>query len=108
LPPIWVLFAVACVAWAVFLVRPIRRSGGGAVDARTLLLEEKEGYLFALRDAEQDYALGKLSQTDYEAARERLEARAAEALRRLDRLDGGTPEEKVRSALQKLRAAGRP
>lgn len=104
--PEWVLFAIVCIFWGAYLLRPIiaRTTGTTAgSDEHRRLAEAKRGYLFALRDAEIDFESGKLAEADYRAIRARLEEKAAEAIRLLDELGGGTPEEKVQRALDELR-----
>lgn len=102
--PEWLLFGVLAAFWGVYLVRPlIGPDRARNVDERRRLAEAKRGYLYALRDAETDYESGKLSQEDYVAVRTRLEEKAAETIRLLDELGGGTPEEKVARELEKLR-----
>lgn len=51
----------------------------------------KEEALYALKDAEFDFHLGKLSETDYDRLRARLEAQALEAIDQLERQKHGDP-----------------
>jgi hypothetical protein len=100
----WILFAILCAFWAVYLTRPLLGTARSAqLDERRRLAEAKRGYLYALRDAETDFESGKLSEEDYVAVRARLEEKAAETIRLLDELGGGTPEQKVARELEKLR-----
>ena len=83
------LLLVGASAWAV--ARPFR----GALDAadpsrptdspRSPWQRRKEEALAAIRDADFDFQLGKLSETDYRDLRERLERSALEAMNALDR-----------------------
>ncbi len=50
---------------------------------------QKEEALTAIKDAEFDYHLGKLSDGDYEKLRRRFEALALEAMRQLERQNDG-------------------
>ena len=52
---------------------------------------QKEEALGAIKDAEFDYHLGKLSETDYEKLRARLEVQALEAIDKLERPKDGDP-----------------
>lgn len=82
------LFLIAAVAWAASspLFEP---SAAEPVDLESPAEErwrrQKEEALTAIKDAEFDYHLGKLSETDYERLRARLEARALEAIDQLER-----------------------
>ena len=83
------LLLVGASAWAV--ARPFL----GALDAadpsrptdspRTPWQRRKEEALAAIRDAEFDFQLGKLSETDYRDLRQRLEQSALEAMNALER-----------------------
>jgi len=98
------VFVVVCLAWIVLLVVPFRGkppAAGG--EAHEGLIEEKRGLLFAIRDAELDFQGGKLSASDYEAIRARLEREASAIIARLDALEGGTPTDRVTAALDRLR-----
>ena len=84
MPPLWVLFGVASAFWLAYMIRPFLRRGGEQEDGRRrLLIEDKRGYLFALRDAELDFEGGKLSAADFEAIRARLEEKAARVIQKL-------------------------
>jgi hypothetical protein len=103
LPPA-IVFGLVCLLWLLVLLRPfVRRQASTADDPRERLLEEKRGLLFALRDAEIDFAAGKLSSPDYEGIRTRLEERVSALLARIDALEGGTPGDRVAAALDELR-----
>ena len=106
MPPLWVLFGVVSAFWLAYMIRPFLRREGEQEDARRRLIEDKRGYLFALRDAELDFEGGKLSAADFEAVRARLEEKAARVIQNLDEIDGGSPEQRVQHALEKLRKRG--
>ncbi|MGQ9501070.1 MAG: zinc ribbon domain-containing protein [Anaerolineae bacterium] len=82
-------------------------SGSEPLPARAALLARREALYAALRDAEFDYAVGKLAMEDYQALRRRLTFEAAQVLRQLDHL---TPElsavydEEIERAVARLRA----
>lgn len=106
MPPVWLLFVLASGLWLYYLVRPLVERSTPADDPRRRLLEEKRGYLYALRDAEADYRAGKLSETDYESVRDRLEARAAATIRSLEELEGGSTAGRIEARLGQLRDGG--
>ncbi len=54
---------------------------------RERLLREKKVALLAIREAEADFSMGKLSEADYRELRSMYERRAAAALAALDRLE---------------------
>lgn len=80
------LLLVAAVAWTVarpFFVaveRPIFAEPGVASRWR----KRRDEALQAIREAEFDFRLGKLSETDYHDLRNRLEASAVEAIEALE------------------------
>ncbi len=55
---------------------------------------EKDGLIASLKDIEMDFQMGKLSQSDYEALKKEFELRAVAALKKLDRIGGGTARSK--------------
>lgn len=93
--PFWIhvaaLLIVALVALAVSLplLRPARASSRptGADPARLRWNKEKEMAYAAIKEAEFDYQMGKLSEEDYRALRAKYEQRALEALARLEEIE---------------------
>jgi hypothetical protein len=86
------LLLIGAVAWAA--ASPLfGGSGGTAVLSESPLHERlrrrKEEALSAIKEAEFDFHLGKLSQADYDQLRSRLEAQALEAIRELERHPDG-------------------
>ena len=55
---------------------------------------EKDELIASLKDIEMDFQMGKLSQSDYEALKKEFELRAVAALKKLDRIGGGTARSK--------------
>jgi len=105
------LIAIAAVtipALVITLWPLLRTRGGGArasvtpADRRLELLEEKGAALRALKELTFDYEAGHLSEDDYAGLRQRYEARAAEILVELDKLDSTAPARKpsVRDTVQ--------
>jgi len=86
------LVLIAAVAWAAASPLFAASQAGPAeeVSPRTeRLLRQKNEALGAIKDAEFDFQLGKLSETDYRQLRGRLEAQALEAIAALERrIDG--------------------
>ena len=82
------LIAAVGVAMAAPLLRaraPVAR-GAGVDPERHRLEKEKELAYAALKEAEFDFQMGKLSAEDYAALREKYEARALQALAALERM----------------------
>ena len=103
MPPVWVLFVVACALCGAYLLRPLIT--GAQVDDAPLrrLEEEKRGLLLALRDVDSDHASGKLSDADHARVRDRLESRAADVLEAIDRRSGSSSKSSLEERLQALR-----
>jgi membrane protein implicated in regulation of membrane protease activity len=84
---------VAIVAAVLWL--PLSRRGVEERREETMLAElsaAKEAKYREIRDAELDHQMGKLSQEDWRSVDRDLRGEAIEILRRLDRLEGRTPE----------------
>ena len=84
---------VAIVAAVLWL--PLRRRGVEERREETMLAElsaAKEAKYREIRDAELDHQMGKLSREDWRSVDRDLRGEAIEILRRLDRLEGRTPE----------------
>jgi flagellar biosynthesis/type III secretory pathway M-ring protein FliF/YscJ len=90
------LVLVALVALVV--VRPLVAGGGeeaapAATDERRAGLEAaKEAKYREIRDAELDFRMGKMSESDYRTTDRELRAQAIGILKRIDELDGEGPE----------------
>ncbi len=81
---------VAAVLWL-----PLRRRDVEERRDETMLAElsaAKEAKYREIRDAELDHQMGKLSREDWRSVDRDLRGEAIEILRRLDRLEGRTPE----------------
>jgi membrane protein implicated in regulation of membrane protease activity len=84
---------VAVVAAVLWL--PLSRRGVEERREETMLAElsaAKEAKYREIRDAELDHRMGKLSQEDWRSVDRDLRGEAIEILRRLDRLEGRTPD----------------
>jgi hypothetical protein len=81
---------VLLVGW--FVTAPVRgRQRGLADDADVIALRAaRDAKLRELRDAELDFATGKLTREDYELLDGTLRSEAAQLLRRLDTKEGQT------------------
>jgi flagellar biosynthesis/type III secretory pathway M-ring protein FliF/YscJ len=87
-----VLVFVVLVAAVAVVAAPLRRGHHGALATREESRREeleaaKEAKYLEIRDAEMDFAMGKLSERDYRALDRQLRAEAVEILRELDALD---------------------
>jgi flagellar biosynthesis/type III secretory pathway M-ring protein FliF/YscJ len=85
------VFVVLVVAVAV-VAAPLRRGRAEALATseqtrREELEAAKEAKYLEIRDAEMDFAMGKLSERDYRALDRQLRAEAVEILRELDALE---------------------
>ena len=88
----FVVAALMIVAFAAMIAYPFWRYSGDApaVDphgSRETLNREKHVALLAIREAEMDRAMGKLSEEDYGTLREQYERRAVSAITALDGMD---------------------
>ncbi len=86
------LFLIAVVSWFVaapFLSPPRRERQPTAEPERNLRQKQKDEALSAIKDAEFDFALGKLSEADYREMRRKLEAQVLRSIAALEgRADG--------------------
>jgi hypothetical protein len=86
------LVLIASVAWAAAgpLFAPSGATGGEEESPRhERLRRQKEEALAAIRDAEFDFQLGKLSEPDYQQLRARLEAQALAAMSEMEKQGDG-------------------
>jgi hypothetical protein len=88
---LFVVVAIAVLTGA-YLAQPMLKHQGFAVSSvgheRSTLQASYEQILAALQELELDYAMGKMSEEDYQAQRKRMLASGAQILRRLDALAG--------------------
>jgi len=99
------LIALIALPALAFILWPFLRKGTAPAgflvippaDAREGELNEEKRTLYrALKEIEFDYRAGHLSEEDYQAIRARYEARAAQVLKELDRLEARRPKVKQR------------
>ncbi len=86
------LVLIAAVAWAAaspLFAPPSPPLPEPPSPRRELWRKQKEEALAAVKEAEFDFHLGKLSEADYQRLRARLEAEALEAMRELERQGDG-------------------
>ena len=87
---------VALIAAVAFVVsRPLRQANEADLpnEAQRAELEAaKEAKYREIRDAQLDLEMGKLSKDDHRAVDRELRAEAIELLKRLDALEGRTPD----------------
>ena len=90
-----IILAVAATI-AIPFWSPVSVAAGPVVDAETERLErEKAAALLAIREAELDRAMGKLSDEDYSALRGFYERRAMSAMAKLDGGKRGAPRDSL-------------
>lgn len=102
LAAIIVIGIIAFIAYPLFTAPP--EEIGEASDALDGLSAQRDSAYDAIRDLDFDFQLGKLSQSDYAALRERYKTRAALALQQIDALDGNGNGAKVEDPAAPLRA----
>ena len=89
---------VLVVLVALVVARPLIAGGGEdeepapADDRRAALEAAKEAKYREIRDAELDFRMGKMSETDYRTTDRELRAQAITILKRIDALGGEGPE----------------
>ncbi len=88
----YVLVAILVVAVIAFIAYPLFTSPGAknepAADALDNWIAQRDSAYDAIRDLDFDYQMGKLSQGDYTALRNKYRARAAAALEQIDAVLG--------------------
>lgn len=95
---------LAFVAYPLF--NPARGKIAGETHALDALVAQRDSTYDAIRDLDFDYQLGKLSQDDYTALREKYKARAAHVLQQLDQLgDGAEADTEIEAQVAQLRRA---
>ena len=95
----WIAIAAIALPALVIVLWPLLRRGAGGEasepatppDRRLELAEEKASTYRALKELTFDHEAGSLSDDDFQALRDRYEARAAELLTKLDALGGVPP-----------------
>ena len=92
IPPLVILATLVLLAVVIVLVSAPLRAAREAPDAASVRRAEldaaREAKYREIRDAELDYATGKLSPADYEAVDAALRGEAMAILRELEALDG--------------------
>lgn len=88
-----ILIAVLVVGVIAFIAYPLfttpRAEISDAPSALESLIAQRDSTYDALRDLDFDFQMGKLSQADYTALREKSKTRAAQILKAIDALNGG-------------------
>ncbi len=93
------------VAWPLLAVRPESVQPLPAAQPLIRWEKQKAAAYAAIREAEFDKQMGKLTDEDYQFIRQKYEARAIEALAQLDRL---TRKEQGNTSVESTRAMGPP
>lgn len=106
-----ILAAIIVIGIIVFIAYPLftapRAGTAETPDALDGLVAQRDSAYDAIRDLDFDFQMGKLSQSDYAALREKYKARAALALQQIDALDGNGAGKKIEDNVAQLRAAKR-
>ncbi len=88
----YILVAILIVAVIAFVAYPLftpsKQKTGQAADALDNWIAQRDSAYDAIRDLDFDYQMGKLSQNDYDALRNKYRARAATALEQIDAVLG--------------------
>ncbi|GAB4110279.1 MAG: hypothetical protein Kow001_11010 [Acidobacteriota bacterium] len=85
LTPLVLIGLVLYVAWPLLRDQP--ESAPSEESELEKALDQKEQALSDLKDIEMDFRMGKLSAEDYQRLRQEFEARAIQALERVDSLE---------------------
>lgn len=103
LAAIIVIGIIAFIAYPLFTpAREEMEETPGALDG---LAAQRDSAYDAIRDLDFDFQMGKLSQVDYAALREKYKSRAALALQQIDALGGNGTGKKIEEQVAQLRAA---
>ncbi len=87
-----ILIAVLVIAVIAFIAYPLfstaREKIAGKANALDALVAQRDSTYDAIHDLDFDFQLGKLSQDDYAALRDKYKARAAQVLQQIDAVGG--------------------
>lgn len=105
----FVLAAIIVIGIIAFIAYPLfttpRAETAETPDALDGLVAQRDAAYDAIRDLDFDFQLGKLSQSDYAALREKYKTRAALALQQIDALGGNGAGKQIEKQVAQLRAA---
>ncbi len=104
----FILVAVLVVAVIAFIAYPLfthpQEKSRPAADALDNWIAQRDSAYDAIRDLDFDYQMGKLSQSDYDALRNKYRARAAAALEQIDAVLGRAgAEARIEDEVARLR-----
>jgi len=102
-----IIITVAVIAYPLFTT-PRAKSLSAPANPLDDLLAQRTAVYDAIRDLDFDFSLGKLSQTDYDALREKYKARAAQLLQQIDAArgdDGAHLDEQIEAQVAQMRRA---
>ena len=86
---------------------PSQREKNSAEHKRSALLADRDRLLTALQELDFDHRLGKIPAEDYPEMRSSMLQDAALVLRKLDDIQGGTPQESAEDRIEQVIAARR-
>ncbi len=107
----FIVIAILLIVVVGFVAYPLFTAQRGnkieTPNALDTLIAQRDSAYDAIRDLDFDFQMGKLSQSDYAAMREKYKARAALALQQIDALGGGDSkvDEQIEAQVAKLRRA---
>ncbi len=105
----FIVIAILLIAVVAFVAYPLFTAQRGnkieTPNALDTLIAQRDSAYDAIRDLDFDFQMGKLSQSDYAAMREKYKARAALALQQIDALGGGDSkaDKQIEAQVAKLR-----
>lgn len=106
----YILIALVIVVTLAVIAYPLFTAPRGKLSApqNTLdpLLSQRDATYDAMRDLDFDFAMGKLSQTDYASLRDKYKARAAQLLQQIDIAsgnDGATLDARIEDKVARMR-----
>ena len=107
-----ILIALLLIGILAFVAYPLFNTSRGKIAGETnaldTLVAQRDSTYDAIRDLDFDFQLGKLSQDDYAALRDKYKARAAQVLQQIDALgngNGADADSQIEAQVAQLRRA---
>ncbi|MBI1869596.1 MAG: zinc ribbon domain-containing protein [Chlamydiae bacterium] len=108
------LFFIALAISVVYVLMPLYQSGGSSLlslpeDPEFSYLEEKRATVYTnLKDLDLDFAIGKVSEVDYQRIRSESKEEAAKILTEMDKLDLQIERELQNRPFRECSSCGKP